>query len=128
IYLGLTPQVYPSNQLPAEVTIMQAPFTPSRKMYQTTALQANDPLVHYRIEDMRDRTDPEPVITMRPITRVIPLEGPYSNYLSNQNTRYNPWGGRSGASANAADYDYSLKDPGIFSPDQWDFPTAKFPH
>jgi hypothetical protein len=137
VYMGFSPRTYPTNQLPAEVAVMQAPFTPTRKMYQTTSWSANDPLVHYRVEDLLDDspfvgfTNQADVSAPLRLAVRVPLIGPgagsYST-LSNINTRYNPWGGRSGSSSNTRDYESYEKDPFVFNPDFWDFPTYKFPN
>jgi hypothetical protein len=137
VYMGFSPRTYPTNQLPAEVAVMQAPFTPTRKMYQTTSWSANDPLVHYRAEELLDDppfvafTNQADVSAPLRLAVRVPLIGPGSgtySTLSNINTRYNPWGGRSGSSTSTADYELAEKDPYVFNPDYWDFPTYKLPN
>jgi hypothetical protein len=123
------------SDLPPPVDVMQAPFTPTRQVFQTTSWAANDPLVHYRVEDLLDDpplvafTNQADVSAPPSLLNKIPLIGPGSgtySTLSNVNTRYNPWGGRSGSSSSTADHESGEKDPHLFNPDFWDFPTYKF--
>jgi hypothetical protein len=87
--------------------------------------------VHYTVEDLSDpdytASTNNLVYPIRPATRI-----PASPYLGVMNKRHRPWGGyplRSGGggtSAVATDYSMSLKDPGVRTSDEWDFPTNKF--
>src|SRR6185295_10954460 len=85
--------------------------------------QANDPLVHYQIEDL---FDPSTTSTNN-IFSLKPGQSQPSN-LGKVNERYNPWGGRPGtASANDAfAFNVNVKDPMVQRPDDWGFPTNKF--
>ena len=110
---------------------MQAPFTPTAKMRQMTKWQANDPLVHYLAEDLtyldgvtNDIVKPPNSVTLPKVT-----DGMYR-----LNDRYSPWGGNGPKSgwdpAYEGDhhiFDTALKDPFVMAPDNWNFPTNKFP-
>ena len=104
----------------------QAPFTPTRKIYKRASWQANDPLVHYTVNDLTD-----PVITDRFSTNnVVYLRPPNTplpgNNLGLINERYRPWGG-GGQLADVNAYNFYAKDPLIVNSDAWQFPDNKFP-
>jgi len=115
---------------------IQAPYTPHRTIYSSYLLQANDPLVHYMDSDLgaqsgipaiwangtfqngvwgrSDDTATEPL----PVPPLSPIGG-----------RYQPWG-RSGQMARIAGvdgnpYNVAYKDPLLWSPDHWNFPTGQ---
>jgi hypothetical protein len=96
---------------------MQLPFTPTATVYQHTAWQANDPLVHYIASDLSS----------------APGNGLYSNpnwpaNLGLLNDRYMPWGGNPiKTGADPYPYNLAVKDPLVWQSDDWDFPTNKFP-
>lgn len=103
---------------------IQAPFSPTRKFYQTTIWQVNDPLVHYMAEDLRDLADnPTP-------TFIKPFAPPPANFLGQLSDRYKPWRGHpTKDTAGDPNVIYlGVKDPGISKSDDWDFPTNKFPN
>lgn len=103
----------------------QAPFSPIRKFVQTTSLQANDPLVHYTVDDLLDRTNN---VTPEFLRYVQPA---FTNHgLTFLNDRYRPWGGnpKSEPESDLNESDVGLKDPGMWSSDFWEFPTNKFPN
>jgi ankyrin repeat protein len=111
---------------PSDMIRKQAPFTPVRKIYKRASWQANDPLVHYTVNDLTD-----PVITDRFSTNnVVYLRPPNSplpgNNLGLINERYRPWGG-GGQLADVNAYNFYAKDPLITASDAWQFPTNKFP-
>ena len=111
---------------PSDLIRKQAPFTPVRKIYKRASWQANDPLVHYTVNDLTD-----PVITDRFSTNnVVYLRPPNSplprNNLGLINERYRPWGG-GGQLADVNAYNFYAKDPLITASDAWQFPTNKFP-
>ena len=121
-------RIYSTNQSPSALKAVQTPFNPSRKLDQTISWQVNDPLVHYMVNDLKDRTNN---IVILP--RVPPTNAPPDTYLGKLNTRYNPWGGNhppgSTGKENEDDFAYDLrvKDPRIRWSDDWNFPTNKFP-
>ena len=103
----------------AETTnAMQAPYTPTAIVVQDITWQANDPLVHYTASDL-----------------INPAAGNglqiYLNWpgnLGQLNDRYMPWGGnplKPGTDTNA--YTLAIKDPRVYTSDDWNFPTNKFP-
>ncbi len=99
---------------------MQAPFTAARKFVHTVSWQANDPLVHYLAEDLSGTTNQ---------LRFVKPNDAFTNNLNlgRLNERYQPWLGNPLKSLTDA-FDPSLaylgtKDPGIFTPDDWNFPT-----
>lgn len=109
----------------------QAPFTPSRKMYQTTVLQVNDPLVHYTLDDLRDTLTNAPVITVKgPPASIVDITHPNARLLGQENKRYVPWakGSFFGGTPHANEMSPAVRDPGVTSSDKWDFPTNKFPN
>lgn len=110
----------------------QVPFTPSRRLYQRSAWEANDPLVHYTAEDLT-----EPIVPGTTNLLVRPLEGTENAiriYIQNDaalrqiSSRYRPWGGNPNkdASKDLSAYALTMKDPLVRSSDDWDFPTNKF--
>lgn len=135
-FCGLTPLVYQTARRRAQVRAeavgriaMQAPFTPTRKMYQEVSWQANDPLVHYLAGDLLDPrsrpTDPNR-------TNAIRIAVPPSVQLTNSNLgllnqRYRPWGGNPNQSYDVLASDPGAKDPGVYGSDDWQFPTNKLP-
>jgi hypothetical protein len=109
---------------------MQVPFTPSRRLYQKSSWEANDPLVHYTVEDL---TDPASIQTTTNLL-VQPIAYTYDTapdaMLGQLNKRYRPWGGRPGTdpSNDQTAYNVTLKDPLIRSSDNWQFPTNLLPN
>ena len=136
MFCGETPLVYTSarqrQQLEAKLMgrlEVQAPFSPTRKLYQDTTWQANDPLVHYLAQDLLDPfnrpDDPTRTNTVRfavPPTAVLT-----NSNLGLVNERYSPWGGNPRLTPGVRAYDNRVKDPMITRSDDWDFPTNKFP-
>lgn len=114
-------------------TNMQAPFTAVAKIVFTNNWQVNDPLVHYTLQDLADANG----VNLLPFL-IRPANGQsVTNNLAAVNTRYRPWGVRSGRGRSAilpyddptpVDYtfEYRVKDPQIRKPDDWDFPGQKF--
>jgi hypothetical protein len=110
----------------------QAPYTPTRNVVQYISWQANDPLVHYVASDLNySGTEqryggPSTGITNNDRTAIPMLPD-----LGNVNDRYQPWGMTSqmtelaNVSTNA--FDLAFKDPLVRRPDNWDFPTTKWP-
>jgi hypothetical protein len=118
---------------------IQAPYTPSRTVYVSYLLQANDPLVHYDASDLNSQVgaqanwyngkytngiwahSDDPVNVPLPVTPVSPVGG-----------RYQPWGnnGQMAGVAGAVDgnvYNMAYKDSLMWSPENWDFPTNMYP-
>ena len=109
------------------VLAVQAPYTPTRTIYNYTAWQANDPLVHYLASDL---TYSAPGITGLTYSDTQPPVPPQPS-LSEVTTRYSPWGRlATNAEPNKVDsnpYNLQYKDPLLWHSDNWDFPTNKFP-
>ncbi|HEU0008217.1 MAG TPA: hypothetical protein VFT34_00215 [Verrucomicrobiae bacterium] len=112
----------------------QAPFSPSRRFVQVTSWEANDPLVHYTISDLYDFDASGAANTE--VNRLQPSEtyNP-TNYtgtkssLGRVNRRYRPWGGQQqSVSTDPSEFQPAERDPGVYSADDWDFPTQKFPN
>ena len=117
---------------------VDAPYAPTRYIVQYVTWQANDPLVHYLASDI---DAPSPNNTTTPIQGVsvssasaqtiAPLTSLNLGWL---NDRFAPWGGNPSLTAAQSPlppdpdaYNLAERDPLVFSPDNWDFPTNKFP-
>jgi hypothetical protein len=120
---------------------IQAPYTPSRTVYSAYLLQANDPLVHYTVSDLNGQYGARSIWgALQSVTNGLwvhsddpgatqPMPAPPANPLKG---RYQPWGqiGQMSALGTAVDqnvYNLSYKDPQIWGPDGWDFPTNLYP-
>ncbi len=113
-------------------TAVQAPYTPTRMVYDYTSWQANDPLVHYLASDL---TYSDPGTTGIQIS-----DNPAAAFsslginLNGVSKRWSPWG-MPYPFASGADSDLTaqtlyltqLKDSLAWRPDNWDFPAYKFP-
>jgi hypothetical protein len=98
---------------------MQVPYTPTATVVQDIVWQANDPLVHYLASDLNNPSAGNGLGTTVNWT---------SSNLGKLNQRYMPWGGNTLLPAEDSDpYNTALKDPLVYSSDNWDFPTNKFP-
>jgi tRNA-binding EMAP/Myf-like protein len=102
----------------------QAPFTPTRKFNMTTTWQANDPLVHYMVDDLKDFTNNTVVTFLKPIRTVNTNE----LNIGLVNDRYKPWGGniRKSVEPDPLAFEIGVKDPGVMKSDDWNFPTNKY--
>lgn len=102
--------------------VMQAPFTPTRKIFERKTWQANDPLVHYTVGDLTDFALTNSFGVIQPAENPVPPSN-----LGLLNERYRPWGGSPNKQgSDATDYRLTLKDPGVTSSDAWNFPRGKF--
>jgi Tfp pilus assembly protein PilX len=103
---------------------MQVPYTPTRKLYQKSTWQVNDPLVHYMLEDL---TDPVLTASSNNFMVVSPPTNPLPpSNLGLINERYEPWSGGPNHLITENLASMSIKDPSVRSSDDWDFPTNKF--
>jgi hypothetical protein len=105
-----------------KVNTFHAPFQPFRNIHVLTLWQANDPLVHYTVSDLKNARDfPSPYYL-----DVLPNALPPTPFRT-VNSRYGPWGGNPlGGSASTTKYDPTLKDPMAKvsgNPNDWAFPT-----
>ncbi len=122
-FFYLQPKYHPGTygQLQQELrstTMMQAPFTPTRRFAVSMSLQVNDPMVHYTFDDLYDQSITNDVRVIKPPTAPVP-----TNNLANLNLRYRPWGGNPKKSGDTNAYNLSLKDPMVERSDDWNFPT-----
>jgi len=116
---------------------MMAPYTPTRILYSTCLLQANDPIVHYLSSDMNGQSgalqiwtgrlpflngvwshSDDPWLQPLPIPPLTPIGG-----------RYQPWGRKGQMAAvpgtDTNFYNLAYKDPLVWSSDYWNFPTGQ---
>ena len=131
-------QDYPSLPIDISRLVLQSPFCPTRKMIKTITWQANDPLVHTHFGDLLRIT---PDRQMNPsnwfIEAVVPPTSPIPTNmtlgtLGRLNGGYAPWGGNPEKNVPMAPtdpeaYNLALKDPQVWTSDQWDFPTGQGP-
>jgi len=104
----------------------QAPYTPSRTIFQRISWEANDPLVHYTTSDLTSTNGVQSLYNMVGLV----VSGPPLAGLASLNYAYQPWGGYhlpNGASIfpTIVDYDVRVKDPDIQQSDDWDFPSGQ---
>jgi hypothetical protein len=117
------------NQSASNSLVMQAPYTPTREIYQTTVWQANDPLVHYVASDL-SYVDPLVVGFFKFDYTTNPPSLPS---LTQPGNRYQPWGWRKStqmmelANVDKNAYNLALQDPLVWGSDNWDFPTNQYP-
>ncbi len=119
VFLGLPAQTYSTNSLTSYYSNrFMSPFNPQRKMVQTTSWEVNDPLVHYTTNDLVRVTQPVQTVVVQPA---------FTN-LWQLNSAYKPWGGnpKKDAPNDPTAWDESVRDSGVKSSDDWEFPKQKF--
>jgi hypothetical protein len=93
-----------------------APYDPANSSDQLSTWVANDPLVHYTVDDLywpgHTPLQPTPAIINSLVT----------NNLGTVSARYSPWGAQDIVGNNML-----FKDPLMYSSTNWAFPTNKFP-
>jgi len=117
-----------------------ASYVPCRTVFCPYLLQANDPLVHYLAADL----------SSGPGVTTVWANGSYPNATWGQSDgpqnhplpqapatpikdRYQPWGcspgqmAKLGAAVDQNVYNLAYKDPLVWGPDYWDFPTNSYP-
>ncbi len=100
---------------------MDCPFQPSVMIVAKSTWEANDPLVHYTVEDVTPPTFVNSITKYNPTTQAtLPL----TDTLGALSLRYEPWPGTGGAVGPNVLY----KDPQITRSDDWQFPTNKLPN
>jgi hypothetical protein len=113
---------------------VQAPYSPTRYSVQCTFMQANDPLVHYLASDLNQFSTNKTV--RAPSVAPYYLNDLKSLFLQGFDFRqlsryYRPWGGYPAEDPNNSDdtnqWNLAIKDPQVYTSDNWDFPTNKFP-
>jgi hypothetical protein len=104
------------------------PFNPRRTIHHYISWQANDPLVHYQIQDLSDLLSAFKSITFDQDTTLgalIHLGG-----IRPLNDHYRPWAGnplRIADTSPPTAKNFTLKDPQISKSDSWNFPTNPYP-
>jgi hypothetical protein len=122
-------QMYKNLQLE-----MQAPYTPSRTVFMSVLLQANDPLVHYLASDLNSQTGALAIWNANSLRQngnwyqsdglAQPLPTPPTSPMGG---RYQPWGQnrlmalQAGVDTNACNL--AFRDPLVWGPDYWNFPS-----
>jgi hypothetical protein len=122
----------------ADLTV-QAPYTPSRIVYSSFLLQANDPLVHYLASDLNSQPGASSVwdgkqsfkngvwnqiddwlSASKPVPPANPVDG-----------RYQPWGAVrqlfTVSSVDTNGYNLAFRDSLVWGSDYWDFPANRYP-
>jgi hypothetical protein len=123
---------YPNVPVAMNSLTMQSPFCPTRRMVRTATWQVDDPLVHYHVGDLLINPSGSNWINefIVPPTAPVPTNMTLSS-LGRVNPRYSPWGGPPGMqdpnNPPPGAYDMAVKDPGVRSSDDWDFPSSRFP-
>jgi len=123
-------QTYVNSQLS-----MMAPYIPTRTLYSATLLQANDPLIHYLVSDLTLQAG-APVVWQSKLLRyngtwsrsddstMSPLPQPPQTPIGD---RYQAWlcSGQMKTLAYTvvAANTYACRDPLVYSPDYWNFPS-----
>ena len=127
---------YATNQ------VVQAGYTATRTIFVPYLYQVNDPLVHFLADDLNAGTSGYwangPVANgiwhqMDGVTATAPLPAPPGGLDFVTKGRYQPWGVAAPSSLLTAAYNFgnpynpAYKDPGVWDPDYWNFPTNKYP-
>jgi hypothetical protein len=100
--------------------VLACPCVPTYVVLQQPNWVANDPLVHYTVDDLTWTSDPNagPEAVDVNSGAVLPL----TNSIGRVSYRYAPWGARDTIGNNML-----FKDPLMYSSTNWAFPTNKFP-
>jgi hypothetical protein len=105
----------------------EAPFAPKRTIHHYLSWQANDPAVHYQIQDLSDLLSGFRSVTFDQDTLIGALDnigGP-----TPLNGHYRPWGGNPLKTADTSPPTktrLSLKDALVTKSDAWNFPTNAY--
>jgi hypothetical protein len=120
-------QFYGNDPNYPKINTFAAPFQPLRNIHMVTVWQANDPLVHYTVGDLKNTTDLTNAYFLDQLSQSDKLPPtPYGAL----NSRCQPWGGNA-AKTTPTDSDWRVKDAVAKikgTSDDWDFPTNKLPH
>jgi hypothetical protein len=105
---------------------VQAPYTPLRTFYDYVSWQANDPLVHYLASDLNYTSDPGTTGLHQSDETKYTFP---DVQLANVSQRWSPWGQAYpfGPSIKGGAFLTQIKDSLVWRPDNWDFPTNKYP-
>jgi hypothetical protein len=100
------------------------PCKPTYIIQYPTNWVANDPLVHYTLEDLTWTGDTETLQVEDDSIAQVPI--PLTNSIGKVSPRYSPWG-LGDNTTNTTITNMLFKDPNITSSAAWNFPTNKFP-
>jgi hypothetical protein len=121
----LTPlynRAFPNTNLSA-----QTGFNPIARIVHAQTWQANDPLVHYHADNLKVYPTNKFSQIIRPPRTQLQTNLPPAS-LGQINDSYGPWGNADvRRTADANQYNYMLRDAGVYSPESWDFPTNRMP-
>ena len=121
-------QFFPDPKYPM-VNTFAAPFQPFRDIHVVTLLQANDPLVHYTVGDLKNTAE---LTNTYYLDRLPDAQNLPPTPYWGVNKRHEPWGGNPVAdSGSTTKTDWRVKDSvaGVAGrSDHWDFPANKLPH
>jgi hypothetical protein len=119
-FCGLLPIHFP-NYVNTN-SVMEVPFTPTRRASQYLTWQANDPFIHFLRQDLESESSSDGVQRERPNGSVNVLGN-----IGRLNRRFEPWGGYPPASSLggptpdlAPPFGSAYKDPLVYSPSDWD--------
>ncbi len=101
---------------------VQAAFTPTRIVYDHVSWQANDPLVHYLASDLTYSDGNTGIQRSDDVYAALP-----AIELDNITQRYSPWGKAYPGLPGDSLWQMQMKDPLLWRPDNWDFPSAPYP-
>ena len=106
--------------------VVQAPYTPSRTVWQYILWQVNDPLVHYLASDLNTSTrytgpGYSDDLTSKPMPTVS---------LNTVADHYQPWGRNTamaylGNGVDSNQYNLGYRDPLVWGSDYWNFPSGQ---
>ncbi|MGZ4964150.1 MAG: hypothetical protein ACXWC8_16450, partial [Limisphaerales bacterium] len=96
---------------------VDSPYQPNEILVFRHSYMANDPLVHYTLDYLRENTDGQ-TDRKQPIQ---PINMPYN--LGQLNKSYSPWNAENDTSTKAR---MIFKDPNMTQSEDWSFPTNKF--
>jgi hypothetical protein len=101
----------------------QTPYSPTRYVASYVNWEANDPLVHYMASDLTYVKSNTAAFNTASFPSLTNFD------LGYLNKSYRPWGGnaRYTNTDDTTQFSFWLKDPLMFSSDNWDFPTSKYP-
>jgi hypothetical protein len=128
------PGVYYFN----DSTNQQAPYTPSRLIYEYTMWSANDPLVHYLASDLQESHGANIYgkndgATASPMPQPDKVLYALDHADAVVESRYQPWGRNQQLAKQGAQFDnenlynFAYRDPLVWGSDFWEFPTNNFP-
>ena len=118
-FFGLVP-IYTNTPPTNNALVMEAPFNPAAKLQALGTWQVNDPFVRFHNADLTGamNTNRFYLRPSQPVTNAPPSS------LGYLNPRLAPWGGNpQTAEFDPYAFDRSVRDPRVYSPADWNFPT-----